>query len=67
MQHNFENDKTIVMTLDAGGTNFVFSAIQKAEQIVKPIRLNPNAHNLEKCLSTIIKGFEKVKSRATSI
>ena len=30
-------DKRIVMTLDAGGTNFVFSAIRDNEEIVRPI------------------------------
>ena len=30
----YENDKRIVLTLDAGGTNFVFSAIRGNIQIV---------------------------------
>ncbi|MGL5113357.1 MAG: ROK family protein [Flavobacterium sp.] len=55
------DDKRIVMTLDAGGTNFVFSAIQGNKQIIEPIRLYPNSDNLEKCLETIISGFEIVK------
>ena len=54
------NEKRVVMTLDAGGTNFVFSAIQGNKQIVEPIRLYPNSDNLEKCLETIISGFEIV-------
>ena len=49
------------MTLDAGGTNFVFSAIQGNKQIIDPIRLYPNSDNLDKCLETIIYGFEIVK------
>lgn len=49
-----------VMTLDAGGTNFVFSAIRDAEEIVKPITRASNADNLNKSLDTIIKGFEAV-------
>ena len=32
-------DKKIVLTLDAGGTNFVFSAICDNEEIVEPVRL----------------------------
>ena len=35
----YQFDKRIVMTLDAGGTNFVFSAIQSNEEIVEPIVL----------------------------
>ena len=38
------------MTLDAGGTNFVFSAIQANEEIVPPITLASNAHDLTLCL-----------------
>ena len=35
----YEHDERIVMTLDAGGTNFVFSAIQGCREIVEPICL----------------------------
>lgn len=31
----YQFDKRIVMTLDAGGTNFVFSAIRSNEEIVE--------------------------------
>jgi len=62
---NTQNDKRIVMTLDAGGTNFVFSAIQGNIEIVEPIRLPSNAHDLELCLSTLIDGFSQVKSYLT--
>ena len=40
----------IVMTLDAGGTNFVFSAIQDNKEIVAPVSLPSNADDLEMCL-----------------
>jgi glucokinase len=58
---NYKNDNRTVMTLDAGGTNFVFSAIQGMENIVEPVRLPSNADNLERCLATLIEGFTKVK------
>ena len=54
------NDQRIVLTLDAGGTNFVFSALQGGNEIVIPIILPSNCDNLEKCLKTIIEGFELV-------
>jgi len=57
---SYNNDKRIIATLDAGGTNFVFSAIQGAEEVVEPIRLNSNADNLELCLETIRQGFREV-------
>ncbi|WP_205528247.1 ROK family protein [Flavobacterium psychrotrophum] len=56
------NDKRIVLTLDAGGTNFVFSALQKGEEIVNPITLPSNCDDLEKCLKVIIEGFEQVNA-----
>jgi len=55
-----KNLNKTVLTLDAGGTNFVFSAIKNNKEIIKPIQLLSNAHNLELCISTIIKGFRDV-------
>ena len=49
------------MTMDAGGTNLVFSAIQSGEEIVPPVTLPSYPSNLRKCLDTIISGFEDVK------
>lgn len=60
------SDKRIVMTLDAGGTNFVFSAIQGNEEIVQPIILPSLAHDLKLCLENIINGFRKVKNKLES-
>lgn len=57
----YEQDNRIVMTLDAGGTNFVFSAIQGCKEIVDPIGIPAVADNLEGCLNTLVKGFEQVK------
>jgi glucokinase len=57
----FVNDNRIVMTLDAGGTNFVFSAVQSNKEIVTPITLPSNAYDLTACLNTIITGFTQVK------
>ncbi len=35
---DFQTDKRIVLTLDAGGTNFVFSATQGKKEVVQPVR-----------------------------
>ena len=32
----YEYDKRVVLTLDAGGTNFVFSAIQGNNEMISP-------------------------------
>lgn len=62
----FNNDSRIVLTLDAGGTNFVFSAIRGNEEIVTPITMPSNANDLEKCLGTIVKGFQEVTVHLSS-
>ena len=59
----YENDKRIVLTLDAGGTNFVFNAIQGCQEILDPVWLPSITDNLENCLAQIVKGFEIVMSK----
>lgn len=57
------DDQRIVLTLDAGGTNFVFSAMREGQEIVEPIRLPSYADRLDKCLENIIDGFSQVKKQ----
>ncbi len=61
---NFLNDNRIVLTLDAGGTNFVFSAIKSCEEIVENVCLSASANSLEEVLKKIIDGFEIVHERS---
>ncbi len=56
----YKFDKRIVITLDAGGTNFVFGAMQSNDFIVQPITMPSNAHDLDLCLSTMVSGFEQI-------
>jgi glucokinase len=58
---NDVNDKRAVMTLDAGGTNFVFSAMRANKSVVEPFVLPANADNLERSLGSIKEGFRRVK------
>jgi glucokinase len=58
---NLNIDKRIVLTLDAGGTNFIFGAMQGGKEVIKPFSTPSNADDLDMCLNTIIDGFEKVK------
>jgi len=60
---NLEHEKRIVMTLDAGGTNFVFSAIQGNVEIVPPVTFPSHADNLDNCLATIVNGFTEIKKQ----
>jgi glucokinase len=57
-----DSDQRVVMTLDAGGTNFVFSAIQSNREIVTPFTLPSNGHDLSLCLETIVAGFLHVQT-----
>jgi len=60
MNCTFNHDNRTVVTLDAGGTNFVFGAIQANQFVVKPIIKPSNAAVLEKCLETLVAGFTEV-------
>lgn len=53
----YENDQRTVMTLDAGGTNFVFSAIRGCREIIDPVCLPAVTDNLDDCLNRISYGF----------
>lgn len=54
------NDPRTVLTLDAGGTNFVFSAIRGGDEIATPVCLPAYPDHLEQCLKGIINGFEEL-------
>lgn len=54
------HDNRIVITLDAGGTNLVFGAMRGCKYITEPITYPSNAHDLDKCLDTMVKGFREV-------
>ena len=60
MQHHPDTDQRIVMTLDAGGTNFVFSAIQGNEEIIPSIHKKASPDDLEAILETVANGFREV-------
>ncbi len=55
------SDKRIVMTLDAGGTNFRFSAIRGNKPVVETVSLPACGDNLDRCLANIVQGFTQVR------
>lgn len=57
---NINNDERIVLTLDAGRTNFVFTAIQKGNAITNEVRKDTYGHDLDKCIATLKAGFHEV-------
>ncbi len=62
----YESDDRIVMTLDAGGTNFVFSAVQAEKEIVQAFSIPAHAQTLEAVLMNIRRGFELVRQHLPS-
>jgi glucokinase len=57
------SDSRYVMTLDAGGTNFVFSAVKSGDYSVEPFNQKAVTDNIERCIKSIIYGFNKIKSK----
>jgi glucokinase len=55
------SDNRIVMTLDAGGTNFRFAAMRDHKPVTKTVALPSNGDNLDRCLANIVEGFASVK------
>ena len=47
MQANYKEDSRIVLTLDAGGTKFAFSAMAAGDQIVEATETPSHADNLD--------------------
>ena len=62
---SFNHDSRIVMTLDAGGTNLRFSAIQAGKLLFDPIQLSTEADDLTRCLGNIVDGFSQVRARCS--
>lgn len=59
----YEYDERVVMTLDAGGTNFVFSAIKGCVPLMETVCLPSVPENLDCCLATLVEGFCKVREK----
>ena len=60
---NYATDRRTVITLDAGGTNFVFGAMRGNRFIVDPLTLPSRAHDLDACLATMVGGFRQIIDR----
>jgi len=64
-------EKTTILTLDAGGTNLVFSAVQNRQILKQKVHLPAPSENLEDFLKKVISGFselqQKVRIKASAI
>ena len=63
---DLKNDARAVLTLDAGGTSFRFSAVCGGEAISETVTLPSNADDLGKCLANIVEGFTRVMEQCPS-
>jgi glucokinase len=63
MPSRCETDSRIVMTLDAGGTNFRFTAIRGQQPVTETEHLPSEGGDLALCLKNIVEGFSRVKRR----
>lgn len=59
----YEKDNRIVLTLDAGGTNFIFSAIKGNKLITTPYHLPAITNDINGCLDSLTNGFNHVISQ----
>ena len=60
---DYRADQRVVMTLDAGGTNFVFSAMRGGREIVEPVHQAACVDSQSRCLAQIAEGFRAVKAQ----
>jgi glucokinase len=61
---DYAADDRVVLTLDAGGTNFVFCAMAGHEPVTEPLTLPARADDLDASLRTMVDGFERTRAAA---
>ena len=59
---NLQSDTRIVMTLDAGGTNFRFAAMRGGKPVTATVALPSDGGHLETCLRNLLAGFREVRA-----
>jgi glucokinase len=57
----FRSDSRVVMTLDAGGTSFRFSAMRGGAQVTERVTMPSHADDLQRCLASLVAGFREVR------
>ena len=59
----YDHDSRIVMTLDAGGTSFRFSAMRANKPVTATVTTPSNGDDLKKCLANLVDGFAQIKKQ----
>ena len=57
---NPSTDQRVVMTLDAGGTNFRFSAMRCNRPATEYVTMPSNGDDLDRCLANLVEGFTRI-------
>jgi glucokinase len=60
---DYSRDARIVLTLDAGGTNFRFSAMRHDKPVTETLAMPSQGDNLDRCLANIVEGFTRIKKQ----
>jgi glucokinase len=60
---NYSEDPRVVMTLDAGGTSFRFSATRGHRPVTEGITTPSHANDLRRCLETLTAGFTRIRAQ----
>ncbi len=55
----YQFDNRTVLTLDAGGSNFAFSAIQGNKEVIPSFTLPASPADLHTCLDVLVEGFSR--------
>ncbi len=58
---DYSQDARVVMTLDAGGTNFRFSAMRGGKPAVETVALPAGSDDLKSCLLRLVEGFRRIE------
>ncbi len=59
----FDQDPRIILTLDAGGTSFRFTALRAGVPITETLSLPSEAADLDRCLANLLEGFTRIKQQ----
>lgn len=62
-----QHDRRIVMTLDAGGTNFRFTAVRGGQRVVSTVTMPACPDDLGQCVLRIIEGFRRVRTSCPQV
>ena len=58
-----DKDERVVLTLDAGGTSFRFSALRGGQAVTQVLSLPTQTDDLDRCLGGLVEGFTRIREQ----